>query len=288
MMMKADFTLEQLRAEPHISYSALNTYLNICQLQYYFRYVERLEPERTPAALPFGSAFHAALSEQAQAARQGGKLSAPQLADAFETYFTAACNASENVVFKREDTRDGLVALAARMLDAALSEWRDYWNIEAVALPFRVEMPGLDIPLIGEMDMVVSESNPFDDDPETPCIVDFKTAARMWPDDKAAKDLQATVFSYAFEKVHGRRPVFRFDVVSKAKAPAVKRFYTARQEDDYSRLEKLARSAQSAMQAGVFLPNETSFACGDCPYAGSCSQWHCGAKPAAAGKEAAA
>jgi len=69
-MVKANFTLEQLRAAPHLSYSALNTYLNICQLQYYFRYIAKLEPEQTPVALPFGSAFHAALSEQAQAAKQ--------------------------------------------------------------------------------------------------------------------------------------------------------------------------------------------------------------------------
>ena len=176
-MVKANFTLEQLRAAPHLSYSALNSYLNICQLQYYYRYIERLESECTPVALPFGSAFHAALSEQAQAAKQGEKLTVAQLTDAFATYFTASCNGSDNVVFKREESKDDMILLAAKMLDAALSDWRDYWNVDAVALPFQIEMPGIDIPLIGEMDMVVSESNPLDNDPETPCIVDFKTAA---------------------------------------------------------------------------------------------------------------
>lgn len=287
-MVKANFTLEQLRAAPHLSYSALNTYLNICQLQFFFRYVAKLEPEQTPVALPFGSAFHAALSEQAQAAKQGEKLSVAQLTDAFATYFTASCNGSDNVVFKREESKDDMILLAAKMLDAALSDWRDYWNVDAVALPFQIEMPGIDIPLIGEIDMLVSESNPFDDDPETPCIVDFKTAARMWPDDKAGKDLQATVFSYAFEKIYRRKPMFRFDVITKTKNPAVKRFYTERQQNDYNRLEKLVQAAQSAIQAGVFLPNETSFACGDCPYAGSCAQWHCSAKPTAVRREVAA
>ena len=51
-MEKTNYTLEELKAEPHYSYSALNTYLNICPLQYYYRYVEKREPERTPVALP--------------------------------------------------------------------------------------------------------------------------------------------------------------------------------------------------------------------------------------------
>ena len=43
-MKLPSYTLEQLREAPHLSYSALNTYLNICQLQYFFRYVEKIEP----------------------------------------------------------------------------------------------------------------------------------------------------------------------------------------------------------------------------------------------------
>ena len=36
-------TLDELRQEPHWSYSALNTYLNICQAQFMYRYVEHAE-----------------------------------------------------------------------------------------------------------------------------------------------------------------------------------------------------------------------------------------------------
>lgn len=273
-MINATFTLEQLRETPHLSYSALNTYLNICQLQYYFRYVAKAEPERTPVALPFGSAFHAALSEQAQAAKRGKLLSAEELVEAFRVYFQSNCDNSPNVVCKNEEAPDDLIATAARMLETVTHEWRDYWNIEAVALPFKVEVPGCSVPLIGEIDMVVTESTPFDDKPYMPCLVDFKTAARMWPDDKADKDLQATVFSYAFEKVYGHRPTFRFDVITKTKKPGVKHIYTNRKPDDYARLEYLISSVQRAVTAGVFLPSETSFACSDCPYAGHCQACH--------------
>ena len=53
-------TIDELRQGPHWSYSALNTYLNVCQLQYFYRYVEQAEVERTSVCFPFGKAFHAA------------------------------------------------------------------------------------------------------------------------------------------------------------------------------------------------------------------------------------
>ena len=40
-------------------------------------------------------------------------------------------------------------------------------------------------------------------------------------------------------------------------------------------MRKLLLEADKAIQAEVFLPNETSFACADCPYAGACHSWHC-------------
>ena len=37
--------IDELRQKPHWSYTALNTYLNVCQLQYFFRYIEQAEVE---------------------------------------------------------------------------------------------------------------------------------------------------------------------------------------------------------------------------------------------------
>ena len=270
-------TLAQLKEQPHYSYSALNTYINTCQLLYYYRYIEKAEAERTPVALPFGTAFHSVLSEQAQAAKTGNLLTAEQMTEAFTTYFEANCKDAGNIVFKRDESIEDQLATAKRMFEVVNKEWIDYWNIQSVAEPFRIEMPGLSKPIIGELDMVVSEHTPFDDGADSgfDTIVDFKTAARMWSDDRPAKDLQATVFCYAFEKVHGRRPSFRFDVVTKAKSPGVRHLYTGRDDDHYRRLEKLLVTADKGIQAGVFMPNESSFACSDCPFAGHCSNWHC-------------
>ncbi len=270
-------TLAQLKEQPHYSYSALNTYINTCQLLYYYRYIDKAESERTPVALPFGSAFHSVLSEQAQAAKTGNLMTAEQMTDAFATYFQANCKDAANIVFKRDENIEDQIATAKRMFETVNKEWIDYYNIQSVAEPFRIEMPNISKPIIGELDMVITEKTPFDgeNDKGYDTIVDFKTATRMWSDDKPARDLQATVFSYAFEKTHGRRPSFRFDVVTKTKTPAVKHLYTSRDDDHYLRLEKLFTTADKGIQAGVFLPNESSFACSDCPFADRCSSWHC-------------
>ena len=273
-MKQPDYTLAQLRQEPHLSYSALNTYINICQLQYYFRYIAKAESERISAALPFGSAFHSALSEQAQAAKKGQLMSAEQMKEVFVTYFRSNCDTSVNVIYKKGENEDDLITTAGQMMETVTKEWCDYWNIEAVAYPFSINILGVSLPLIGEIDMIVKEDLPFSEEPTETCLVDFKTAARMWPDGKAHRDLQATTLIYAYEKLTGTRPTFRFDVITKTKKPAVKHFYTTRLPDDFHRLEKLVQTACHAIDAGIFLPNETSFACSSCPYAGSCRAWH--------------
>ena len=264
-------------SEPHHSYTSLNTYLNVCQLQYYYRYVEKAQPERTAVALPFGTAMHEALSRQAQAAKSGKLLPAKELLDAFAVFFRANCDAAENLVFRREETYDDQIDLAARMFETVTKEWVDYYNIRSVAEPFRMELPGLSRPLVGELDMVVTETTPFDEqgDAPRPVVVDFKTASRSWSEDQPHRALQATVYAYGYREKHGVTPSCRFDVITKTKQPKVQHLRTVRGEDSFLRLEKLLVAADRAIQAGVFLPSETSFACGDCPFAGRCADWHC-------------
>ena len=105
------------------------------------------------------------------------------------------------------------------------------------------------------------------------CIVDWKTSASRWPAGKADRDLQATVFSYAYEKLNGTTPLFRFDVITKAKNPVCETHYTCRDEAAFRRFESLAVRVQDAVDKGVFLPNETSFACAECPYKNRCKNW---------------
>ena len=260
-------TIEELRKEPHWSYSALNTYLNICQLQYYFRYLEPSEVECTSVCFPFGRAFHAALTAQAWECVMGSSLTREEIVEQFAETFKIETQAAPNLRYKEGETFDSMVTLAEKMLDAALANWSDFYTVKGVARAFKIDVPGLNKPLIGELDMVTQEGGKA-------CIVDWKTSAARWPAGKADRDLQATVFSYAFRQLEGVTPLFRFDVVTKTKNPSCESHYTSRNVSAFRRFEVLANKVQEAIDRWVFLPSETSFACAECPYKNRCRKWH--------------
>ena len=47
-----------------------------------------------------------------------------------------------------------------------------------------------------------------------------------------------------------------------------------RDQAAFERFEVLANKTQDAIMKGVFLPNETSFACAECPYAKRCRSFY--------------
>jgi len=252
-------TILELREVPHWSYSALNTYLNMCSLKYAFQYVYKTEQERTSASLPFGKAFHTAATTHAKNVMQGKRMTLPELHEVFAEWFKVECSASSNLVFKNGESINSLIEQARFMLDALLARWIDWDNIVSVAHAFKVNVPGLNKPLIGEYDMVIKEG-------EGTTIVDWKTSAQRWSESKADKDFQATAFSFAYlmEADHDTIPAFRFDVVTKTKNPSLENHYTQRTKDDLHRFSLLALAIERAVKKEVFLPAETSFSCRDC------------------------
>jgi len=262
-------TLLKLREEPHWSYSALNTYLNICSLKFSFQYVYKAESERTASSLPFGKAFHIAATHHARNVMQGKRMTLPELHEVFAEWFKAECGISVNLTFKNGESINSLIEQAQFMLDALLARWIDWDNIVSAAHAFKVSVPGLDKPLIGEYDMLIKDG-------ESTTIVDWKTSAKRWSADSADKDFQATVFSYAYlmETDHDTIPMFRFDVVTKTKNPACDNHYTQRTKDDLQRFVRIAGAIDQAVKKEVFLPAETSFGCSDCQFANACKEWH--------------
>lgn len=255
--------IASMREMPHWSYSAMQCYIS-CPLKYRFRYLDNAPVERTAAALPFGRAFHVALSERA---RNGAAISADDVKTYFADALSMELKTAENLTYKQGDNADTLIKTGTLMLDQMLQYWQDDYSVVSVAEAFTVSVPGIEVPLIGEFDMVVHDG-------QDPCIVDWKTSSVRWAADKADKDLQATTFSYAFRQIHDVLPLFRFDVITKTREPSVESHYTMRSDDALIRFEWLLNSMNRAVASGNFIPNETSFSCNDCPYRGRCQQEH--------------
>ncbi|MPM94524.1 hypothetical protein SDC9_141670 [bioreactor metagenome] len=197
----------------------------------------------------------------------GSSLTRDEIVGIFEEQFKVETEAAPNLIYKENENFGSTMTLAERMLDAALAYWSDFYTIKGVAQAFKIEVAGLDKPLIGEFDLVTQDGRDA-------CIVDWKTSASRWPSGKAERDLQATVFSYAYLQMHEEVPLFRFDVTTKVKNPVCESHYTIRGEDSFRRFELLAVTAQEAIKKGVFLPSETSFACAECAYKDRCKSWH--------------
>ena len=256
-------TIETVREKSHWSYSSFNTYLT-CPMRYYFRYIEHAEIERTSVSLPFGRAFHAVLSERA---RKGADFTVEDAKDDFAVYFRGETEASESLIYRADEDYLFWEQRGCDMLDVAFADWPDDYTVKSVAESFSVDVPGLSKPLIGEFDLVV-----VDGGDET--IVDWKTASAKWPNGKADLDLQGTTFAYAYQRTHGTNPLFRFDVFTKAKAPAHHQFYTLRSHDDFERFVFLAGKIEAAVSTGVFVPIESPMNCTECAYGSRCKAVH--------------
>lgn len=263
--------LSELRKKPHWSFSSLNGFINICSLQWAFRYIYNIESEITPVSLLFGTAFHKTASWLATLRQQNVYAMSEEAQEVFSEAWKIECKAAPNLNLPDSEFNE-LNATGRKMIDCFSRKWIED-NIIAVSKAFSVQIPGSQLPLIGELDLVIKN------DSGKHVLIDWKTAERKWPDGKADKDLQATCFMYADQELNKSsrkgRSLFRYDVVTKAKDPTYTQHYTYRTEDDFQRLFRLIQIVEKAIAAEAFLPNETSFYCNGCQYSSACKSWHC-------------
>ncbi len=271
--MKAP-TLAELRQKPHWSYSSINQFLNVCSLQWAYRHVYHEEPLTTPVNLVFGTVFHRSL-EFASRLRQAGKpVPTAELRQLFGDLWSQACKITQPAMrFEPDFNANAFHNLGTGMLAIYLAGVDPAETVVAVSQAFSVPLVDaageeLDRPLIGEFDCMVEVGGQR-------FIVDWKTAARKWPEAKVRLDLQPTCYLYAHRHGGGRETDrFRFDVITKAKNPTVEHYETVRDDDCFTRLTETVRVIEQMVRAEQFLPNDQGFACGDCPYGMACQAWH--------------
>lgn len=262
--------LSELRKKPHWSFSSLNGLINICSLQWFFRYIEKRESESTPVQLLFGSAFHKAAEWIARWRMDNEYTGSDEAMDVFSEAWLWECRAAEKLSMTKEEF-EALNTTGRKMIECFNREWTEA-NVVAVSKAFSVELPGASKPLIGEIDLIIRETN------GRHTLIDWKTAARKWPVSKADKDLQATCFMFAYEQsvigYNAEQHQFRYDVMTKTKEPSYTQNITTRCKDDFLRLSQLVSTVEKLIKADAFLPSEQGFFCGGCQYASACKAWH--------------
>jgi len=270
---------ETVRSEPregvnHHSYSAINTYADVCSLQYRFRYLDRLPQERVGSALVFGSAVNAALIAIDQDLAKGRT---PHLEAAFavlRSYLEGAYGKRDlPVVSTRDESVEDLYEKGEKMIGHYAENLIP--DEVPVEMPRRFTVPLIDAdgealprPLVGEVDRVVRTKS------GRKAIIDWKTAASRWSPERIMKDDQATAYLLAGEFILGETPeFFRYDLLLKTAKPAVERYYVERTDRQKRRFVRKVKIVDRAIQTGVFVPNDLSFACPTCPFRGACEKW---------------
>ena len=259
----------------HHSFSAISTLLEVCALQYRFRYLDRLPQERVSVALVFGTAINAALVSIDKDLAQGRPPRAAAAHQVLRSELERAYgNRSIPVVSTRGEDLEGLYGKGVKMIDFYLENLLP--DEVPVDMPRRFTIPLLDEngealprPLVGELDRVVKlKDGRFG-------IVDWKTASARWSADRVAKDDQATAYLLAGQYLFPERAAFfRYDLLLKTVKPAIERYYVDRSASDMKRFLKKVMVVDKAIKSGVFAPNDRSFACPTCPYRTACARWH--------------
>lgn len=265
-------TLNEYRDREHWSFSAINQFVNICSLQFFFDRIAKLPRAFTPASMSFGSAFHRTCEWLALTRKEGKQPAKAEACDLFHTLWGRQVAEDEAIKFDEEQDQESASTQGRQMIGCLVDNLDPEEQVvsvnEAFAVPL-VDAQGitLDKPLVGEYDARVTKAG-------KQALVDWKTSGRRWPKDQADKSLQPTVYLYAEHQLHGQDIPVRFDVVVKNKTPVMEQHTTARTVDQFHRMVELVKMSERMIKAGHFLPSEQSFYCAGCPHQGACKSWH--------------
>lgn len=264
-------TLHQYRDREHWSYSALNQFINICSLQFFFDRIAKLPKAFTPVSLSFGSAYHRAL-EWVNLQRKDGEQPRPEESgDLFAEVWSRQLEEDEDIRFGKDQDAATCLHQGMAMVAAYVEQLDPEERVVAVNEAFAVAMVdasgnALEKPMVGELDLVVDSGGTV--------VCDEKSSARRWGADRADQSLQPTAYLYAYRQIHGVEVPFRFQVAVKNKKPLMEHHLTRRTDDQFQRMIELLKVVESMIAAEHFLPNEHSFYCGGCPHQEACRAWH--------------
>jgi len=261
-------TIMELRKEPHTSYSSINTYIG-CGLQYWFSKVARLKSEFIPDAMIFGNIIHKTLADFNFCRMKGEVLSLKEVQEVFEEYWERAAKDNDQIRYKKGKDYKNLLTEGQNLLAAFYKNLPDNtFKVLAVEEPFRIELDGLPLPLIGVMDLIEEDSG-------TIILTDYKAISKAYSVDEVDKDLQLTIYQMGVKSIGyaDREILMKFDCLIKTKQPKFEQYYTTRSELDEKRIIKKIQKVWDGINKEIFIPNE-SWKCKGCTHKGSCEQWY--------------
>jgi len=141
-------------------------------------------------------------------------------------------------------------------------------KVVAVEQPFSVAIPDpdtgviLEEALVGAIDLVAEHQG-------RTVIVEHKTAARRFAQDRLQYDLQPTAYQFASRELGIRNPGLAFQVLLKTKSPQVEFTTVTRTKEQEIEMLSTYTQVLKAVAQGVFWRNR-GWMCGDCQFKYRC------------------
>jgi len=261
--------LSDLRGLPHISVSALKTFLQ-CPRKYRFQYVDRIEPEFRPIALAFGSAWHHVVAAHLLPEVEGQYLSRDDLQALFRDALTEEVNADgPPVLFDDDEQHIGQsIALGLKMLDEFILRVPRPDKVLDVERAFVLELAHpvtgeiAPVPLIGAMDAVVVDSGKTE-------LWELKTSKRKWSADQMEYDPQPTAYVMAARELGHGEVDLKLLVTTKTAKPDVQVERLVRRRGDEREFSETVLDVLHAVRAGVDV-RIRGWGCRSCAFASAC------------------
>lgn len=258
-------SLIELRKKPHISVSAVKSYLS-CPRRYFLQYKERARPDYLPAALVLGSAWHIAVAGWLERTADDEAL-VEQLREDLRDRLGRG---DLPVLFDApEEDADRFVDRAVAMFNTFRETVSRPSTVIGTEITFATELAHprtgevLPVPVVGAMDAIVVE-----DDGEG-SLWELKTAKKKWSPDQAEFDPQVTLYRKAAREFGYDGVRLRIMVTTKAREPQVQALDVVRNDGDEAELAELFFEVHRGVEAGV-APRQRGWACRTCQYASSC------------------
>lgn len=259
-----------MRKQPHLSASSIRAYLD-CGLYYKFSRIDKLEKTFISDNLLFESTIHRVLAEYNQEKIVGSKMNLQKMYKLFEKYWKEAVDHTNLIKYSKKNSFESLLDQGKQMLRTYVSKVPEAeYKVIAVKKPFEFKIEGLDIPLIGMMELVEQDIN------ETVVISDHKTMSSSATFSEIDQNFQLTLYYMAARRngYAGREIVLKLDCLVKSKQPQFMQVYTFRSENHEKRAVKKIKEVYNAIQKEIFIPNaEGTWKCKNCEYKTYCDEW---------------
>lgn len=235
----------------HLSYSSIAAWLS-CGRNWAFKYVEKI-PTKPNSNLVFGSAFHGTIEAFIANDHQGDivsiwrekwgeQLEKEKVVD-FEGASPETFQNDGIRMFSNADIQAGILSIQATARED---------KTPAIETKVELRVPGVPIPIIGYVDVIT---------PDGPG--DFKTAARSWTADQAAKEIQPIFYIAALNQAGVRVDSFSHFVFVKTKTPQFQKIVTPHKQSEMFWLFKMIQEAWKGISAGVYPLSPGSWKCSE-------------------------